>query len=363
MRRVPLLIVPLACLCALLVALALGLAPALPRSAQIAYVQAQTGHSHIFLLDLRSGAHHRLTSVEALHRAPVWTTDGTGLVYESNRGNNISLFMLDLHLPGSVERQLTFYSSDEVDALIAPGFDPAAPRLLYTSARTPNGDLYLLDVPPPGVNRWPERVTENESAEYAPTFSPDGTWVAYVATRQGNIDLFARDLLTGTEHRLTDHAAIDSSPAWSPDGRWLAFHSLRDDNYELYLLPMDSFETALPTAVRVTDHPGEDRDAVWSPDGERLAFLSNRDGNLNIYVVDMAQMQAEALPQIHPLTDHPALDREPAWSPDSRRIAFVSYRDGYAQVYSAPVPYSGKAPRPYRLTSAALDSYTPVWRP
>lgn len=61
---------------------------------------------------------------------------------------------------------------------------------------------------------------------------------------------------------LTDDPAQDVLPAWSPDGTEIAFLSTRDGNEEIYVMNADG------TGVRrLTDDPADDVDPAWSPSG------------------------------------------------------------------------------------------------
>jgi Tol biopolymer transport system component len=75
--------------------------------------------------------------------------------------------------------------------------------------------LYVADLP----NGAPRRVTTAETGEYYPTWSPDGSALAYV-TWDGNEGYLMRaDLGSGQQRRLARQSAYYQVPAWSPDGR------------------------------------------------------------------------------------------------------------------------------------------------
>jgi TolB protein len=70
-------------------------------------------------------------------------------------------------------------------------------------------------------------LTTVPSAESFPTWSPDGTMIAFVSGRSGNRDLWVMNA-DGTEPtRLTDSPEIDTTPCWSPNPFKIVFASER----------------------------------------------------------------------------------------------------------------------------------------
>ena len=59
---------------------------------------------------------------------------------------------------------------------------------------------------------------------------------------------------------LTNDSASDAGPTWSPDGSRIAFRSRRDGNAEIYVMGADGSD---PT--RLTNNPAPDSGATWSP--------------------------------------------------------------------------------------------------
>ena len=151
---------------------------------------------------------------------------------------------------------------------------------------------------------------------------------------------------------VTNHPATDRNPTWSPDGTRLAFESFRDGNREVYVMNVDGSNVR-----RLTTDPALDFDPAWSPDGGRIAFASNRDDdNYEIYV-----MNADGTAQTR-LTNDPVVEYNPAWSPDGRRIAFHSFRGPPAQyqnLYTMNPDGSGVS----RITQTQRNDWNPAWAP
>src|SRR5262249_7689264 len=108
------------------------------------------------------------------------------------------------------------------------------------------------------------------------------------------------------------------APSWSPDGTTIAYVNFTSSGS-----PASSIWTVSSDGSgkqQITNAGGVSNDPVWSPNGTKIAFESNRGGAYDIYEMTPDASGVRALP------NHPALDASPAWSPDGTKIAFVSER-------------------------------------
>ncbi len=231
-----------------------------------------------------------------------------------------------------------------------------------------------------------------------PRLSPDGEWIAYSVTTldlkedSGDTDLHMVSF-DGTESiQLTYSKKSESRPIWSPDGRYLGFLTSREgDKSQVWLLDRRGGE-----AFQLTSLKGGVSDFDWSPDGKRivvvshdpdpkeeegeaakekkkseppivvtrLQFKEDGTGYLNdlrdhLYVVDVADKKSSQI------TSGPYDDGDPAWSPDGSTIAFVSNRtenpDSNHNTDIFLVGAGGGEPR--RLTDNPGQDGSPAWSP
>src|SRR3712207_4227074 len=113
---------------------------------------------------------------------------------------------------------------------------------------------------------------------------------------------------------LTDHGGQDLEPSFSPDGTKIAYASRpsTSDDFELRV-----HDLVTGADVPITDTAQSEREPTWSPDGSKLAY--SRDGSIWVMNVDGSDQ--------HAVTSHTS-DRQPAWNPaNANVIAFVSERE------------------------------------
>jgi dipeptidyl aminopeptidase/acylaminoacyl peptidase len=105
--------------------------------------------------------------------------------------------------------------------------------------------------------------------------SPDGEWLAFTITIFNNknqtydSDIHLVNTMGGSSRQLTTSPGIDKNPHWSPDGSLLAFISTRDGIPQIYTLPMYGGE-----AQKISDIQTGIIDFIWSHDGNYFAFTS-----------------------------------------------------------------------------------------
>ena len=205
---------------------------------------------------------------------------------------------------GSGLRQLTDAPGYDAEAT----FSPDGSRIVFTSTRDGDVELYTMDADGGGVRR----LTFEEGYDGGAFFSPDGTRIVYRAwhptdpaeledyrgllrdrlVRPGRMELWIMDADGGNKRQITDNGAANFAPFFHPDGRRIIFgsnlHNPRGRDFDLYLIGVDG--TGLE---RVTRHGEFDSFPMFSPDGRQLVWASNREGSApgetNVFVADWVE--------------------------------------------------------------------------
>ena len=151
--------------------------------------------------------------------------------------------------------------------------------------------------------------------------SPDNTQIAFVATVEGDRDIWILDLEDGTRRRITfpDAAAKTvGTPAWFPDGRTLIFSRRSNLRSHLFTLPADGSGNE---QLLFRGH-----DPSLSPDGRHLVYVVHGlDANDDIWLAERGDGGNFTEEKRQELLATSLKERDPSISPDGR---FLAYRRG-----------------------------------
>jgi hypothetical protein len=153
-----------------------------------------------------------------LFQSPSWLPDGSGLIYAASCKGKLAIYRADLIY-------YTYPNDDYVGAQITNVRD---------LTNTPTVDNYF------------------------PRLSPDGRRIVFSSNRDGDGDLYVINVDGTGERRLTSGTRDDGSASWSPDGTEIVFDSNRDGDYELYKMNVQTMAT-----TQLTFNEVDDRWPVW----------------------------------------------------------------------------------------------------
>lgn len=191
------------------------------------------------------------------------------------------------------------------------------------------GDLWTV----PREGGEARRLTSAPGRESLPAFSPDGRWLAFTGTNEGNQDLYVMPANGGAPRRLTWHPGPDLVAGWTPDGARIVFQSARESATDYVRLFTIGLDDGLPVAV---DLPAAAHGS-FSPDGKRLAYVPfepwqpywkrHRGGQTTpIWIANLADAALEKVPREN------SNDTNPMWVGD--RVCFLSDREGPVTLFA-----------------------------
>ena len=201
------------------------------------------------------------------------------------------------------------------------------------------------------------QVTTLPGFEWGPSFSPDGSQIAFAWFSNGRNDIYVKALDDERTLRLTQPPGNSFCPNWSPDGRTIAYQG-----------PIEAGPGKLEPAVFLMTPLGGAKHQIrqvadasscitsWSPDSNTLAYDDKPPGeNSGIFLMPLTGSPALRLTTAPDAT----FDGSPAFSPDGKQIAFVRKRDsgGRADLYLVSV--LGHEER--KITFFNRDIGSPTW--
>ncbi len=237
-----------------------------------------------------------------------------------------------MNADGSGRRQLTDYNA----TTFYPSLSLDGNTVYFSSRRSGSYEVYSLGVD--GNNL--QKLTDGIGSLYAPELSPDGEWVVF--TKHGD-GLWLVRPNGNNPQRLTDRDDID--PTWSPDGSMIAFASSRNGIRQLFVMNADGSNVR-----QVTNLNNMGGRSAWSPDGARLAFYRGPFGDRNIYIINV---DGTGLVQLTNGGDNLG----PSWSPDGNWISFTSFRDSNNEIYIIHPDGTELT----RLTNTTISDWQPRW--
>ncbi len=237
-----------------------------------------------------------------------------------------------MNADGSGRRQLT----NSPTTAFYPSLSPNGPTVYFSSNQSGTFEIYSIDINGNGL----QRLTNGIGSLYAPELSPNGEKIIF--TNNGN-GLWVMNPDGSDPHAITSKDDID--PTWSPDGSMIAFASNRQGQRQLFVANANGRKVD-----KVTDLNNMGGRSSWSPDGTKLAFYRGRDGDHDIYVINVDGSGLQRL-------TNGGDNLGPSWSPDGQWIAFTSFRDGNNEIYIVRSDGS----RETRLTNTPISDWQPRW--
>jgi Tol biopolymer transport system component len=251
------------------------------------------------------------------------------ILFESTRDGNPEVY--SIRPDGTGETRLTNDAGTDQDAV----WSPDGKQIAFRSTRdNPLGEIYVMNADGTEV----VRLTNGSGFNGEPSWSKDGRQIVFTSTRDAvnpaiftadDQDLYVMNADGSGVIRLTDNNTNDQSPVFSPDGRSIAFTSERDHSGtlisgELYLMNADG-----TNVTRLTFQDGRVNHPSWDPHSRRLAFgISGSATGNGIYTLTLDILGFTRL-----TFDQTKRDDFPSWSADGSKLAFTSFRDDNDEIY------------------------------
>jgi len=314
---------------------------------------------NVWLWDVETDRHTRLTDFVADDRQPVWGPDGESLFFLSERSGSFNVWKLDLARRGA-PTQVTKHGPHPVRFLSASNAGDLCyaydgelwVRPAATGEARPLEVLIATDRRDRGVE--PVDVG-GQISEFE--VSPDGSEIAFVARGE----IFVASTEHGTTRRITSTPQQERSVSFSPDGRSLLYASERGWSWKLYRTDLtDPAEPNFFNATALRESPVLEAETEafqprFSPDGQEVAYLEER---TTLKVLNLKSRVSRTILPGDMNYSYVDGDQWFEWSPDGRWLA-VNFLSPTRWSYEAGlVPSSGQG-KPVNLTRSGYEDERP----
>lgn len=260
-----------------------------PDGKEVVYLSDRSGYTDAYVVSSLDGrvlrklvSGERSDEFETLHilrTGFAWSPDGRRLCLVAKAGRSDAIQVIDAET-GDLLTSIRF----PLDGLFTPTWSPSGDRIAFVGTRRGASNLYITDL----EGKELAQLTDDSHDERDPEWSPDGSRIAFASDRGSHLvpglprdyDLYSIDPATREVTLLVATLGQEAAPTWSPDGAYLAFESDRDGSPDLFVADL-----AESLCVRMTDLIGGARGPSWARGSDWLAFSVYGDGGWDVAAV------------------------------------------------------------------------------
>lgn len=184
-----------------------------PDGTKIAFTSRRDGNNEVYLMNADGTNPLRLTHDPRDDFAPSFSPDGKKIAFVSDRNNSAGVNDIyrglnNIYVMNVDGTNVTPLTSGEID--YTPVWSPDGTRIVFRSSDGSQSDIFVINADGSGRSN----LTHTTSDEWSPSWSPDGTLIAFQTNRDGNWEIYVMQANGSSPVNLTNNAADDQRPYW-----------------------------------------------------------------------------------------------------------------------------------------------------
>jgi TolB protein len=239
--------------------------PPLPghRSSSYFYVAYAGGQPKIWYGSLHGDSSGRLTPLRGNQLMPAVSQQRDKLLFISDAAGNPDLFLQEFSPhEGPIGKPRQIFTAHKATQG-SPTFHPNGSKVAFVSNKDGSTRVYVIDLPTvhTPLSKIRTRLISKANRESsAPSWSPDGSKLAYCARQTGARQIWIYDFATNEEWQLTQGNADKENPSWASNSTHLVYNTTGREGCELYIVDLKSREP-----VKISSGAGDKRFPCWEP--------------------------------------------------------------------------------------------------
>ncbi|WP_237260846.1 Tol-Pal system beta propeller repeat protein TolB [Thiomicrorhabdus immobilis] len=226
--------------------------------------------------------------------------------------------------------------------IMSPSWSPDGSKLAYVSFESGRSNIIVQSLD----GKYRKVIASYKGINGAPAWSPDGTQMALTLSKDGSADIYIMNLATQKLRRLTRNWSIETEATWAANGNSIFFNSDRRGQPQVFQVFLDTGEIR-----RVTYEGKYNANPEISPDGRYLAVV-NGNGGFHIAIQDLYTNEFSVLTNTY-------LDESPTFSPNGEMILYAMNKNGRGEL--AVVAIDGKTSQTLKVKDGEVRE--PAWGP
>lgn len=227
------------------------------------YVSYKASQPKIYIASLTEPYSKRFSSLRGNQLMPAISRGRDKVAFICDVTGNPDLFLQTFSVDaGTIGKPQQLFSAKQASQG-SPTINPEGTKVAFVSNKDGSPRIYVIAIPDPGASLndiKAQLITKHSKESSAPSWSPDGSKLAYCAQVNGTRQIWIYDFATKEERQLTQGPSNKENPSWAPNSLSLVYNSSDAGASDLYVININQ-----PKATKITSGSGEKRFPNWAP--------------------------------------------------------------------------------------------------